>query len=71
MQTNQLTALYLTPSILNACVQGLPVGTIKEAMASVRVIWLTGEKVSAKLRAQASDLPFRTHRLLTACQMTR
>ena len=53
---NRLTALYVTPSILGACVQSCSPAQLETELASLRVVWLTGEQVTPKLREQVAQL---------------
>jgi thioester reductase-like protein len=52
VRTRRITGLYITPSILNACLCGLPEAQIAADFGALRVIWLTGEAVTPKMRLQ-------------------
>ena len=52
VRENRLTGLYLTPSILTSCLQVISEAQLATDLATLRVIWLTGERVTSKMRAR-------------------
>ena len=50
VRENKLTALYVTPSILNSALQSLPEAQLQADFGGLRTIWLTGETVTFKMR---------------------
>ena len=50
VKRQRLAAVYITPSILELCVKNASVEAFADAFASVRCIWLTGEKLRDETR---------------------
>mmetsp|Transcript_7435 Transcript_7435/g.12576 ORF Transcript_7435/g.12576 Transcript_7435/m.12576 type:complete len:1066 (+) Transcript_7435:114-3311(+) len=62
VREQQLTGLYVTPSIITSCLEGLEEAKLISHLASLRVLWFTGEKLTIKMRAKL-------RRLLPKCRV--
>ena len=50
----KLTGLYVTPSIIDACLQAVTEPTLAKGFAALRILWLTGEQ-ACKFRTSTSE----------------
>lgn len=56
VRDQRLTGLYVTPSILSSCLGALPESQLMEDFAVLKVIWLTGEYVTSKMRSHMARI---------------
>ena len=55
VRRHQLAAIYVTPSVLELCIKTASPDEFRESFATVRVIWLTGEKLKDETRAAVAE----------------